>query len=62
MAGSIVTMAGSIATIVKYKKLLFALTFTELAVSSYGKGATCEKLNGVGCVLSDLPLFFLKIF
>jgi hypothetical protein len=27
---------------------LFALTFTELAVSSYGKGAACGKLNAVG--------------
>ena len=35
--------AGYIPTIVKYKKLLFALAFTELAVRVYGIGAVCGK-------------------
>jgi hypothetical protein len=44
---------------------LFALAFTELAVGVFGKGALraeSETQSGSGCVLSDLALFFLKIF
>jgi hypothetical protein len=46
-AGYLVTCRLYIVTIVKYKGLLFALAFTELAVRVYGIGTVCGKWNAV---------------
>jgi hypothetical protein len=57
-------MAGSVVTIVKYKNFCLCLLLPGLLLA-YSAKALCaesEMQSGSGCVLSDLALFFLRIF